>query len=327
MAALPGLHPGDHDPAAVRRQQRLRRIEVEAVIDRVDRLSGKLPVLAVKASDQIDIAETVVVGASAGEHLLRGCDQDRVIVHHKEIRTLPHPAVFVPAAVQNRKHLPVHGVCAAVEKDGAAPVHGAVGDDRIIAVILLIPPDLGIAEIHCAPAFRQIRRSQDRVVFIFFIVDAVAESHTLHLAALNISVLALALLHTGIHQKLTAVRHLHCASGEASRIVVFLVRGDRSRQPLPAHQILCLHMSPVHGPPDRVVGIVLIKEMIFTLIDRKTVGVIHPADTRHHMKKRPIPLQDPVSVNLLILPRLLQFRIHKLLPSRKVRAVFHYSYF
>ena len=65
------------------------------------RLPGKLPGLFVKASDQIYIAESVVIGTAAGKHFLRGCDQNRIAIHHKEIRTLPHPAVFIPAPVQH----------------------------------------------------------------------------------------------------------------------------------------------------------------------------------------------------------------------------------
>ena len=93
----------------------------------------------------------------------------------------------------------MQGVLTAVQKDCSAAVLRPVGDDGIIAVFLLIPPDLGITEILRTPAIRQVRRSEDRIVFILFIVYPVTEGHALHLAALNITVLTLPFLHSGIH--------------------------------------------------------------------------------------------------------------------------------
>ena len=257
-----------------------------------------------------------MIGTPPGEHLLGGGDQNRAAVHHKEIRAFPHTAVFIAASVQHRFHLPVQGIFAAVQKDGAAAVQSAVGYNRIKAVFLFIPPDLGVPEIHSASALRQIRRGQYRIILIFFIVSSIAEGNTLHLAALNKAVLSLLFPDTGIHKDLTSVRQLSRASGKASRVVILFIRCDRSRQPLPANQVFCLHMSPVHGAPAGIIWIVLIKKVIFPFINRKPIGVIHPAYSRHHMKQRPVSFRDPVSVNFLIIPCLLQFRIHEHLPSK-----------
>ena len=289
MAALPGLHPGDHDPASVRRQQGLRRIKVEAVIDRMNSFSGKLICLPVKRSDHINIPESIVIGSAAGKHLLRRSDQDcMVLVHHEEIRALPHTAVFIAAPVQNRLHLPVQSILAAVEKDRAAAIHRAVCHNGVKAVFPVIIPYFGIAEIHRAPPLRQVRRSEHRVIFIFYIIHSVAEGHALHLTALDIAVLPLPFLDTGIHQSLTPVRHLYGTARKTPGIIILFIRCDRRRKPLPAHQVPGLDMSPVHRTPLCIVGIILIKKMVFALIYGKTVGVIHPADTRNNMKKRPV---------------------------------------
>jgi hypothetical protein len=62
----------------------------------------------------------------------------------------------------------------------------------------------------------------------------------------------------------------------------------------------------VHGAPTGVVGIILIEQMVLSLINGKTVGVIHPSDPGYNMKKRPFRFGNPVSVNLFIISGLLQ---------------------
>jgi hypothetical protein len=42
-------------------------------------------------------------------------------------------------------------------------------------------------------------------------------------------------------------------------------------------------VPPMHGPPDAIIGIKLIEEMIVTFVVDKTIGVIHPAYRRHEM--------------------------------------------
>jgi len=307
VAALPGLHPGDHDPASVRSQQGLRRVEIEAEINGVHGFSRKAVGLLIKAAGQVDIAEAVVEGAPAGEHFLRGGDQDCRAVHCKEIRALPHPAVLVPAAVKDGEPLPGEGVRAAEEEDRSAPVRGAVGYDGKVHLFFIIPPDLGIAEIQDAPVLGHICIRQHGVMSVFHIIPAVSEGHTLHLAVFDKAVRPLPLLNACVHQKLTAVFHLNRAAGKTSSVVEALIRGQRRRQPLPLDKIRGLHMPPVHGAPGRAVGIILVKQMILPLIHGETVGIVHPSDPGHNMKKRPFPIRNPVSINLLVFPSLLQF--------------------
>ena len=45
-------------------------------------------------------------------------------------------------------------------------------------------------------------------------------------------------------------------------------------------------MSPVHGAPFCIIGIILEEQMIFAFIGRKAVRVIDPADPSGHMEKR-----------------------------------------
>ena len=99
-------------------------------------------------------------------------------------------------------------------------------------------------------------------------------------------------LDAGIHQQLPSVGHLYRAAGEASRRVVAAVRSQGGGQPLPADQASALHVSPVHGAPLVGVGVVLIKKMVFPLVEREAVGVVHPADGGRQVEGGPLPGED-----------------------------------
>ena len=89
---------------------------------------------------------------------------------------------------------------------------------------------------------------------------------------------------------MTAVRQFDCAAGEAAVPVIFAVGRERRGQPLPVDEIAGLDVSPVHGAPFGVVGVVLEKQMIFALVGGKAVGVVDPADAAGHMESRLIGL-------------------------------------
>ena len=53
--SLPVLHPGDHHPTPVLRKERLRRIEVQAVVDGLHPLAHQMIALAIEVHDQADV--------------------------------------------------------------------------------------------------------------------------------------------------------------------------------------------------------------------------------------------------------------------------------
>ena len=52
VTGIPVLHPTDHDPPAIRRHHRLRRIEVNPIIDRLIRLLMEFLCLLIKSAKQ-----------------------------------------------------------------------------------------------------------------------------------------------------------------------------------------------------------------------------------------------------------------------------------
>ena len=93
----------------------------------------------------------------------------------------------------------------------------------------------------------------------------------------HIAVLPALSADAGVQQKLPSVRELHGTAGEAAVLIVLLVRSEGGGEPLPADEIPGLGVTPVHGPPFGVVGMILVEQVIFTLIYGKTVGIVDPA--------------------------------------------------
>ena len=75
-----------------------------------------------------------------------------------------------------------------------------------------------------------------------------------------------------------SVGHFHSAAGEAAVLVIIHVRGQGHGQALPLDEVTGLHMTPVHGAPLHIIGMVLEKEVIFAFIRGEAVGIVDPAD-------------------------------------------------
>ena len=100
---------------------------------------------------------------------------------------------------------------------------------------------------------------QNRIVFIFHIVHPVPHGQALSLHLVPAAVFLTRPDHTRIHEQLSAVRQGQGASGEAPVPVIGLVRRKRRGKVFPVQQVTAHRMSPVHGPPLGLIGIVLIK--------------------------------------------------------------------
>ena len=188
------------------------------------------------------------------------------------------------AGVQGADVVPLQAVHTFIEKNGTAVVRGSVSDNGVVGSVLL-SPYLGVPEVHRAATLRQIAFGQDRVKGIFFIVEAITDGHALRLDIPKESIFVPLPLNSCVHQKMPPVRQLYCAAGKASGGVAGLVGGQGGRQPLPVDEVLCGQVSPVHGTPLVGIGVILVEQMAFPLIDGKSVGVVHPADGRGSVER------------------------------------------
>ena len=76
-------------------------------------------------------------------------------------------------------------------------------------------------------------------------------------------------------------------AGEAAGAVVRRgIRGQCTGQILPVQQVGTDGVTPVHGRPPHIVGVILIELVILPFIIREAVGVVEPAHIRSHVVGR-----------------------------------------
>ena len=275
-AGFPVLHPADHHPAAVIGFQSLGSVEVKTVVDGLHIVPEQMIFLLIQLTDDAHIGVAGMELQAHRVHLLGIGQQDILAVQPEKVRALPHLAVLVVAGGQLVDIFPVDSVLTLEIQDAAAGVRGAVAHHHVVHPVL--PPDFGVAEIVDTAAFRDVLGTDDRICFVFLVVYTVTDGDALGLERIDFSVLPAHIANTGIHQQMPSVGHLHRAAGEAAVLVIIHVRGYGDGKPLPLDEVLGLHMAPVHGPPLHIVGMILVKEVIFAFIGRKAVGIVDPAD-------------------------------------------------
>jgi len=167
----------------------------------------------------------------------------------------------------------------------AAVLGQADGDGRVGAIGLT--PDLGVPEVELAEAFRQVFLGQHRVAGRLFVVQSITDGNALGLDVPHLPIGLLFCHHASVHQQLPAVIHLGGRAGEAAGAVVCRgIRGKRTGQILPVQQVGADRVTPVHGRPPHIVGIILIELVILPFIIREAVGVVEPAHIRSHVVSR-----------------------------------------
>ena len=159
-----------------------------------------------------------------GLHILRAGNQHLFSVQGEEVRTLPHFAVLIAAAVQGADEFPFEAVLAVIEQDGPAAVGGTVAYDGAEGPIGF-PPDLGVPEVNGAASLGQISGVQDGVGQNLLVIQPVSNGHALSLDVLKKAIRITAPLNAGVHKKLPAVGKLRRAAGEAAGRIIILVRG------------------------------------------------------------------------------------------------------
>ena len=281
IAGIPVLHPCDHDPAAIRRQQGLGGVEVNAVVDGLTVFIGKMLFTLVRMADEAQGAVTVAEFEALRQHILGAAQQHLLAVQHKIVGALPHQAEALVVFDQDALKFPMQGILTAILHDDAASVFPAGAHHTAVGTVG-IPPDLGITEIVAAQAFRQFCYIDDGVSFVFVIIQAITNGNALGLHFLT--QVATLFTDAGVHQQLLSVGQLHCRAGEHAEGVIGLVRCHGAGQILPVKQIRADHMAPMHGVPNRIIGIALIEQMVLSLVVGEAVGVIGPANLRGHVE-------------------------------------------
>ena len=217
-----------------------------------------------------------MVFQTARQHVLRTGKKHLLAVKREEIRALPHLS-HVMIVLHKRLHeVPVHAVFTSIQKHLAAVPRVLIGDHNTVRAVLL-DPELRISEGIRVSTLRQIFARNNRVFGIFDIIVAIAKSQTLRLHFLLYPVFIVDQLTPCIHEHLSSIRKCQCAAGITTVSIIRPVRRHRRRQIAPVDQVFAHRVSPVHGTPMRVVGMILIKHMILAVIIGKPVGVVHPS--------------------------------------------------
>ncbi len=230
LAGFPVVHPADHDPPAVRGQEGLGGVEIEAVVDRLDRPALKAAVLFVPVSQEADGAEARVE-LLPGVHFLRADQQNLFAVQREKVRAFPHPAVLAGARVDLAHEAPVQPVRAFQQHDRALPGLVAVAGHHAVHAVP-VPPDLGVSEIKLAVTLGQVGVTDDGVQQGLFKVRPVPHGDAL---SLGFPAEGARGLDAGVDQHQLTVRHFHGAAGKAAAGVRRRVRRQGAGHVRPVH--------------------------------------------------------------------------------------------
>ena len=130
--------------------------------------------------------------------------------------------------------------------------------------------------------------------------------------------------HAGIHQQQSPVRQFDGIAGKTAVPVIGFVRRQGGREILPVEQVFAYRMAPMHRPPYRIVGMILVKHMVFPFIVTKAVGIIHPARAGGQVESRPVFGRDHLPESLLVFTCFAQcLAIHRYIPPYMFVISFH----
>ena len=162
---------------------------------------------------------------------------------------------------------------------GCCPARSCGGTPRrsILAALL---PDLGVAEIHRAVTGRQHGGGDDGVGGVLGQVAAVAHGDALGLQFFMADARRCTPVYSSSSWPSAAAPR--CRKNTPPRRRRCPAPGRRAGSPSAAGR-RC-GVAPVHGPPHRVVGVVLVEQVVAAVIVAETVGVVHPAHQRRQVE-------------------------------------------
>ena len=151
VAGVPVLHPADHDTSPVGGEDRLRRVEVDAVVHGVVGLFREDTGIVIAVAQQVEGPVPVVIFKALRKHVLGAGQQHVVSVETEEIRALPHEADAVMILRQRADEAPMNGILAAVLQNLPALAEAVVGDQSAERAVGELQ-NLWITEIKAAAA-------------------------------------------------------------------------------------------------------------------------------------------------------------------------------
>ena len=188
---------------------------------------------------------------------LRREDQRLMAVELGKVRALPHEALVAVRLGHHVQELPVQEIVRDEDEHLALLLRRLCADHRIVAAIVL--PYLRIAEMVIFTRRNALRQRNDRILLRLLEVDAVdADRKSLRLDAVRLARLLQEVNMARVEEVELAIL-LDAAAREAAVCIVGMIREERDWLTLPVHEILARHMCPVHRPPLRLIGIVLIE--------------------------------------------------------------------
>ena len=233
------------------------------------------------------------------QHIHGAADDNILSIQFEKIRAFPHHTETVMIFFYHAFKFPVESILTFIQKNLAASVLRTVYRNHAVGSVL-IPEHLRIPEIRFATSLRNILPIQYRISLVFFIVNAIAHSKALCLFIHKSAVLLRNPFYSGVHQKLASIRELHGTSGKTAIPVIRLIRCQRRGKIFPVQQIFTYCMSPVHGTPIWIIGMILVKKMVFSFIIRESIRVVQPAHSGRKMEFRTILFSDSLFVSLFI---------------------------
>ncbi len=210
--------------------------------------------------------------------------------------------------------LPLKTILAGEQQNPPVSVCQTVSRNATVRAVRILPY-FRVPKIKLTSTDGKLCRVKYRIFFILFIVNSVSNGKALCLDITNRIIFLTLLDNTGVHQQLPAVGKRQRTSRKAPVSVVRLVRRQRCREMFPVEQIAAHRMSPVHRSPFGLIGIILVKHMVHSIVIRKSIRVIHPPNPRAQMKIRAFLPRNTFFNSLLILARLAQcLACHKIPP-------------
>ena len=242
----------------------------------------------------------------------------------ERVGAFPHAADAVVVLREDALELPVDAITALVLQDLSAcqviAIDDVAGAHDAVEQAVIPGPDLGVAEVLRIQTLGELVGIDDRIALVLEVVHSVAEGDALRLAAVDGAVGVLAdLLYARVHEQMTAVGEHDGAAREDAVVVVGLIGRKRCGQMRPMQQVGAHRVSPVHGAPLGIEGIVLVEQVVLPLIEGEPVGVVHPADTGGQMVDGPIALGNvPAEQHFVAACRVQGFAVVVVVHNRKL---------
>ena len=244
-------------------------------------------------------------------HMLRRTDQHMFIPERKEIGAFPHNTDFSCGVLRkNCFKFPFFQIFTGKQNYLSRNFFAAASYEHMVCSVIF--PYLRITEINSAAFLRKHIPGDYRIFLCLYIIFSVTPGKALILPDFFFSIRQLFCCNSCVDQGLFSIR-FNSTSGKASLSIIFLIRCKRCRKLLPSDHILRHTVAPVHRAPVTAVRMILVKKMYLSFKNRKSIGIIDPANRCRYMKGRFLFLRDIFCFLYFIKTCFFKFFTHTLL--------------